>query len=470
MAGTFTPDDLADFDPPNVRQAQTASVASRVIRRATATLDVRAIAARRPPNVVLIVLESVAARWTSLHNPLYATTPTLRAESARSAVADNFYAHIGRSSNSLVAMLLSAYPKLDFRELTEQYPDFPGTSLATMFRSRGYRTTFVTPSDMEWAGWRGFLEGHGFEDVLDYRDLACPEMLSSWGVEDRCMVDKVVDLIAGAGTRPFFVTGWTTQTHHPYEPSPGVLPAQSAAGADPRRVGSGPVPECRARNRSPSRTHLRGGTSRRSRAGHADRRHGRSRSGVWISTRHVRSGPHRARRGRARAADDVDYQRRYKATARVPGVGSHVDLAPTNVNTIGLPAAPDWQGRSLFEESHPRHAYFYVAETHFRLAVREANWKYIYSVSDGREELYNLQADPLEQRNVAAQHPDRCNRLRQRLAAWTEANRPAVQSEWTRSSIGRSQRVSASYVTTTVPAQMRPSRATISPWILATAA
>ncbi len=74
MAGTFTPDDLADFDPPKVRQARTASLASRVIRRATATLDVRAIAARRPPNVVLIVLESVAARWTSLHNPLYATT------------------------------------------------------------------------------------------------------------------------------------------------------------------------------------------------------------------------------------------------------------------------------------------------------------------------------------------------------------------------------------------------------------
>ncbi|HVQ15173.1 MAG TPA: sulfatase-like hydrolase/transferase, partial [Vicinamibacterales bacterium] len=194
MPGTFTPGDLADFDPPNVRRVQTASLASSVIRRATATLGVRALAARRPPNVVLIVLESVAARWTSLHNPLYATTPTLRVESARSVVADNFYAHIGRSSNSMVAMLLSAYPKLDFQDVTEQYPELPGTSLATMFRSRGYRTTFVTPSDMEWAGWRGFLKGHGFADVLDYRDLACPEMISSWGVEDRCMVDKVVDL------------------------------------------------------------------------------------------------------------------------------------------------------------------------------------------------------------------------------------------------------------------------------------
>ncbi len=422
MAGTFTPGDLADFDPPNMWQARTASPPSRVIRRATATLDVRASAARRPPNVVLIVLESVAARWTSLHNPLYATTPTLQAESARSAVADNFYAHIGRSSNSMVAMLLSAYPKLDFRELTVQYPDFPGTSLATMFRSRGYRTTFVTPSDMDWAGWRGFLEGHDFEDVLDYRDLACPAMLSSWGVEDRCMVDKIVDLIAGAGTQPFFVTGWTTQTHHPYEPSPGVLPLNLLRE---------PTPDEWDLGRYLNVLHE---TDRQlARLFEAVRRAGLEQDTLIVVTGDHGQGfgyPHEGYgQGRTVYEEDVHvplmvwYPRMYKATARVPVVGSHVDLAPTIAELIGLPAAPDWQGRSLFDESHPRRAYFYVAQDHFRLAVREANWKYIYSVRDGREELYDLQADPLEQRNVAAQHPDRCNRLRQRLAAWTEANR-----------------------------------------------
>jgi phosphoglycerol transferase MdoB-like AlkP superfamily enzyme len=422
MAGTFTADDLADFDPPKVLQARTASLPSRVIRRATAALDVRAIAARRPPNVVLIVLESVAARWTSLHNPLYATTPTLRAESGRSVVADNFYAHIGRSSNSMVAMLLSAYPKLDFRELTEQYPDFPGTSLGTMFRSQGYRTTFVTPSDMEWAGWRGFLEGHGFEDVLDYRDLACPEMISSWGVEDRCMVDKVVDLIADAGTRPFFVTGWTTQTHHPYEPSPGVLSLNLLRESTPDDWELGRYLNVLHE----TDRHL-------ARIFEAVRRAGLEQDTLIVVTGDHGQAfgyPHETyTQGRTVYEEDVHvplmmwYPRMYKAPARVPVVGSHVDLAPTIAELTGLPAAPDWQGRSLFDESHPRRAYFYVAEDHFRLAVREANWKYIYSVREGRDELYDLQTDPLEQRNIAAQHPDRRDRLRQRLAAWTEANR-----------------------------------------------
>ena len=130
-------------------------------------------------------------------------------------------------------------PKLDFRELTEQYPDFPGTSLATMFRSRGYRTTFVTPSDMEWASWRGFLEGHGFEDVLDYRDLACPAMLSSWGVEDRCMVDKVVDLIA-VPARALFRDRVDDANAPSVRAQSWSSPAQSAAGADPGRLGAGP--------------------------------------------------------------------------------------------------------------------------------------------------------------------------------------------------------------------------------------
>src|SRR5207237_9127375 len=78
-------------------------------------------AASRLPLVIVVVLESVAARWAGLNGGPYDSTPILKAESAHALVADNFYAHIGRSSNSLVAILLSAYPKLGFREVTEEY-------------------------------------------------------------------------------------------------------------------------------------------------------------------------------------------------------------------------------------------------------------------------------------------------------------------------------------------------------------
>ena len=182
----------------------------------------RQLSRARPPNVIVVVLESVAARWAGLNGGPYDSTPVLKAESSRALVADNFYAHIGRSSNSLAAILLSAYPKLGFRDVTEEYPQLPGTSLAAVFRDRGYRTAFVTPSDLSWAAWGPFLEGRGFAELRDHQQLGCPVPISSWGVEDRCMVDGMIDFISQEPDRPFFVMGWTTQTHHPYEPTPGV--------------------------------------------------------------------------------------------------------------------------------------------------------------------------------------------------------------------------------------------------------
>ena len=117
------------------------------------------------------------------------------------------------------------------------------------------------------------------------------------------------------------------------------------------------------------------------------------------------------------------FPRRYEVPTRSTTVGSHVDLAPTIADLAGLPLAPDWQGRSLFDTRRGPRAYFYVTEDEFMLGVREDRWKYILNVRDGSEELFDLTVDPGEQRNVGGLHPDICVRLRRRLAAWTEANR-----------------------------------------------
>jgi arylsulfatase A-like enzyme len=115
--------------------------------------------------------------------------------------------------------------------------------------------------------------------------------------------------------------------------------------------------------------------------------------------------------------------RRYQMAARSRTVGSQVDLAPTIADLAGVPPAPDWQGRSLFDSTRSSRAYFYVAEDHFTLGLREANWKYIFALREGIEELYDLDKDPDEQHNLAKAEPARTARMRQRLAAWTEANR-----------------------------------------------
>jgi arylsulfatase A-like enzyme len=419
MPDQFSADDLTDFEPIGANK-----ILPVAIRRAGAAINARVRAARRPPNVILVVLESVAARWTSLNGGPYETTPALLAESGHGVVFENAYAHIGRSSNSLVAILLSTYPKLDFREITEQFPNLPGTSLATVFKERGYHTAFMTPSDMSWAGWDKFLDHRGFGQVLDYRNLtSCPEMLTSWGVEDRCMVDAMVDFVGKERSSPFFLMAWTTQTHHPYEMSPGVPELNLLKEHTPDDWELGHYLNV-----------IHETDHQLTRVFDAVRR-----AGLDQDTLIVVVGDHGQAfgfphenvyiQGRTAYEEDVRvpllfwFPRGYPTPLRSKSVAGHVDLAPTIAEMAGVTAAPDWQGRSLLDDRQTHRAYFYVAEDSFTLGVREGNWKYIYDLRDGTEELYDLDRDPNEQHNLSTTQPDRCTRLRQRLAAWTEANR-----------------------------------------------
>ena len=425
MRETFSPADLDDFEPSGARPLPTPVKA----RSASAGLPGgRQAAALRPPNVILIVLESVAARWVGLNGSLYKTTPNLEAESKGSLVFENFYAHIGRSSDSLGAMLLSTYPKLGFRDLTEEYPRLPGTSLAALFRNRGYRTAFITPSDLSWAEWATFLGSRQFDDVHDYHQLPCSPPLSSWGVEDRCMMDAVIQFIEQDSTNPFFVMAWSQQTHHPYEPTPGIPLIDDLV--------TEPVPDAYNLGRYLNVLH------------EMDENLGRlfeaiRQAGLEKDTLVVITGDHGQAfgyphdnygQGREVYEEDVHvplmlwYPRLYKSARRSATIGSHVDLAPTIADLTGLKVPPDWQGRSLFDTSRAPRAYFYVAEDRFSLGVREGNWKYIFDLREGTEQLYDLDRDPTEQQNLASQEPERCARLRQRLAAWTEANRRQYES------------------------------------------
>jgi arylsulfatase A-like enzyme len=415
LSDQFRPEDLADFEAIGHRAPPLRITPPR--RRTAA-----ARTARRPPNVILLVLESVAARWTTFGGR-YHTTPTLKAEAAHATVFDNMYAHVGRSSNSLAAILLSVYPRLDFRDFTEEYPRVRRTSLAAVFRERGYRTAFLTPSDLSWAGWDAFLHIRGFDDVRDYRGMACSEQISSWGVEDRCLVEALVDFIDRDPARPFFAMGWTQQTHHPYEPSPGAPTLDLLQNLEP-------VPDAYDLERYMNVLH------------ETDRSLGRifdtvRKHGLGDDTIIVVVGDHGQAfgyphdsylQGRTAYEEDVHVPlliwspRRYRSEAHAPIVGGHVDLAPTIAELTGVTPAPDWEGRNLFDPTHPPRAYFYVAQDEFKLGIREDEWKYIVDLRSGTDELYNLARDPDEQQRVSGEQ-ERVARLRQRLAAWAEANR-----------------------------------------------
>lgn len=400
-AEAFPPEFLRDFE-----------VATRPATRA------RVPAGARPKNVLFLILESTGTRYLSLYGSRYKTTPVLDAESNHALVFDNFYSHVGMSANSMAAITLSIFPYMTWREYTVEYPSFPGTTLADVLKTRGYRTAFMHSGDLAYAGGGGFLRNRGFDDIIDAADLGCGAR-TSWGCEDRFLVDGLLRWIDLDCQTPFFAMAWTSQSHHPYEPSPERPFVDFFEG--------GPLPPDDYDLGRYMNTLVE-----------VDRQVGRIFDGlrerdmaddtlVVVTGDHGEAfgDPHPTWGHGARVYEENVHvpfllwnPRLYPKRMRSAVVGSHVDVNPTIADVLGLPPSPSWHGRSLFDRLRPPRAYFYAANDDYLLGVREGDWKYIYNATEGRDELYNLKADPAEGRNSARQEAQRVRRLRQRLAAW----------------------------------------------------
>ncbi|MBI2222420.1 MAG: sulfatase-like hydrolase/transferase [Acidobacteria bacterium] len=120
------------------------------------------------------------------------------------------------------------------------------------------------------------------------------------------------------------------------------------------------------------------------------------------------------------------------ATSDVPV--RHIDILPTIADLIGIGVPGDLPGRTLLAavpgEREPRHTYFEAMT-----ATLKRGWAPLRGVIAGREkyldlpveELYDLGADPHEERNLAASAGERVRALASRLSAFG-ASLPGEQS------------------------------------------
>jgi arylsulfatase A-like enzyme len=400
IADTFPPGDLDDFRPgPGARG---------VAPRAAAV-----------KNVLVVVLESTGARYLGLYGSRYATTPHLQAEAAHAVVYDRAYANVGFTANALVALTLSMHPYMTWREYTQEYPDFPGRTAAGVLKARGYRTAFLTSGFVDYVNQDGFLRDRGYDEVRGFEELALGEPINSWGGGDAALVDRALEWIDRDRTRPFYATVWTQQAHHPYDPAPGQAVVDFFEGGPPPpddydlgRYLNAVADVDRAVGRLFAGLRARGLDDE---------------TIVVVTADHGEAfgDPHATWGHGSRLYDEgvkipllVWSPVLFPQGRRADTVGSTVDVAPTVLDLLGVEAPAEWEGRSLFAEGRPPRAYFYAANDHYLLGVREGDLKYIYDASRGRDQLFDLARDPDERENLAAARPDVCVRLRQRLAAW----------------------------------------------------
>jgi arylsulfatase A-like enzyme len=402
----FPPEDMKEFAPSKGGGAVTPGIP------------------RGPKNVIVVVGESVGAKYLSLYGSKLKTWPRMEAETAHSLVFRNFYSHIENTSDALFAMTLSHYPPLNWSEATDDFPHAPGTTVAQVLHGRGYRTAFISAGDNTFADQGRFLENRGYDTLWDCHDAGEP-MAFSWGVQDRDMVDMVLRYIDADRSKPFYVFSWNQGTHHPFFLPPEIPPTDFLQGD--RSYGD--IPE----DLNKYLNSLREFDRQLGRLFDALRERGLDKDTLVVVT-----GDH----GQAFGAPHKGYFHSgnvYDEDVHVPmmvwspalfaqaavsdAVGSQIDLSPMILDLLGIPPPAGWQGRSPMDSAHTRRAYFFGIRNDYIFGVREGALKYIFNASQGHAELFNVTTDPDELADLAASQPELCKTLRERLAAWVEYDR-----------------------------------------------
>lgn len=420
-------------------------------------------------NVVLLTVDSLRADAFG-DDSIHGTTPTPRLDelAAESAVFSQAVANGPNTPSSFPSLLTSTYPLLygGYRYLDEQRPFVAKTLAAEGFRTVGYHSNpFLGASHNYHVGFENFddaAEGSdsvaGLKDAVESRldpDSRLYSFLRRiWHVVSQqtdtaayasaeSVVDDALDWIDGwDGEAPFFTWLHFMDVHYPFMPPDRDLRDLGVEPLSSRRVAdlNGRMQEDPASLSEDDVADLRDlyyGELR-----FTDRQIGRlldrlEELGLREETAVVFTADH----GEAFGEHDrfghhpylYDELLRVPLVVSAPELGdatvdsqvSLIDVGPTIYDLVDVPTPEAVQGESLLPlaegtETEDRVA-ISAALNGQMLACRTTEWKCFWRVEDDVVELYDLEADPGETRDVSDEHPEVVSRFRETMTDHLDA-------------------------------------------------
>lgn len=355
------------------------------------------------PNLVFIILESVGARATGVHDPaLAAVTPNLLRLAVASAVFERAYTVVPHTSKALVAILCGIEPFYR-HPVFESHLGIPAHCLPSLLEEHGYRTAFFQSSSEKFENRRGLVAQMRFHDFVGGEEMPSAgfQLANYFGYEDAVMLEPVRQWLARR-QGPFFAVHLTGTTHHPYWVPGRLGHREFVAGR-----------ESEERNRYLNAVHYLDWFVDRLLREYRD-------AGLYDDTIFVIVGDH----GESFAENPRRQHNAslYEETLAVPllvhsprrvvamrdsRIVSLTDLLPSVAETMGFVLVGETMGRSFFADAAARAtATASCWYDDWCLASVDARYKYIYNFGEKREELYDLQADPQESGNLATREPE----------------------------------------------------------------
>jgi arylsulfatase A-like enzyme/Tfp pilus assembly protein PilF len=373
-----------------------------------------------PLNVVVITLDTTRADALGAYGQTLPATPRIDALAANGLLFEQALTSAPSTLPSHSTLFTGKHPYAHGVRSNFGYvlPE-ANVTLAEVLRSRGYRTAAEIAAPV-------LARGRQLEQGFDvYRDPGKVETLVERFEEQQAGRSRLtrnaeeitrfgVEFLRENRARPFLLWLHYFDPHHPYEP-----PFEFA-----RRIPGSPYHAEVART-DDAVGHI---------VDEIERLGLRERTLMVVTADHGE--------GLGQHAEDSHTFFVYDTTMRVPLIfwGADVvprgrqvsslvrlvDVAPTLLDLLGAPLPPGMQGVSLrplledptadlsltgYGESIEPAANFGSSVLRF---VREGRWKYIHKLEP---ELYDVRKDPDETRNLASQHPEVVDRLRESLHA-----------------------------------------------------
>ena len=362
-------------------------------------------------NVLMIILESTAARYLQPYGARDDPMPTLTALGRNSIRFESAYAVYPESIKGLFAVLCSRHPAIDVD--VETHASAPCTPLGSTLAQAGYQTAMFHSGRFAYLGMNALISHQGFETLEDAGAIG-GQRESSFGVDEPSTVARVLSWIDGRDrSRPFFVAYLPVAGHHPYATAePGPFSGEGDLIAYKNALHDGDASIARLLDGLRTR-----GLDRRTMV-------------VVFGDHGEAFGQHDGNYGHTLFAFDENV--RVPMLVSVPGatdgglhsrrVASVVDVAPTILDLAGVRIPDGYEGTSLLTGDEQM-SYFFTDYALGWAGVRDRCWKYLLEIEADRSQLFDVCADPDETIDRSREHPERVRAYRERTLDWLRANR-----------------------------------------------
>jgi arylsulfatase A-like enzyme len=367
-------------------------------------------------NIVILVLEGVQYRYTSLYNTSdnfckksSGLTPYLAKLAEQGAEFTNARSTLTHTTKALFSLLTGRFPSAS-HDIAEAVPaPKPYASLATILKEKmNFRTAFFQSAKGDFESRPGLAYNLGFDKFWSREDLNEPSAFLGYLASDEfSMLKPITDWIK-EDERPFLLTVLCSVTHDPYEVPQWFAQPANEPLACYRQAISYTDRFIAALDAELAKLHLTEKTI------------------FCVIADHGEAFGEHGGFGHERVAFDEALQIPFclrapalvKPATKVTQPVSSVDLAPTLLALLGLQTQADFDGlNALGSILTDRKLYFSCWLNQGHAGFIEGNRKFIYDPASEMVSAYDLDTDPFEL-SAMELHPEQVHLVMEQITNW----------------------------------------------------